>query len=169
MVQVAKITGAEHGQRSEFDYVIKDYKAAGLTKPSIIRFDKTILVGKSQLTDYIGHLSEEDIKAIQKITPIRELITSSLHKKNWHTPETLNEESVVDYTTYGYTPEECKAIKKLKAKYPNAVVPKIDPDNGLCIYPADFVADWDYIENLTEELNRDYMIAELEKAGKHYN
>ena len=49
-------------------YIIKDLKAAGLDKPSLIRFNiKLKLADIDQKTiKKIGHLAEEDIKAIKK-------------------------------------------------------------------------------------------------------
>jgi hypothetical protein len=56
--------------------------------------------------------------------------------------ESLNEE--VDYTTYGYTPEECEAIKRIKASNPNVFVPKLDPESHLPILPRSEWEGWDY-------------------------
>lgn len=50
----------------------------------------------------------------------------------------------VDYTTYGYTPEECEAIKRIKAKTPNVFVPKLDPESGLPILPRSEWEGWEY-------------------------
>lgn len=80
IVQVAKVTGAEHGQRSQYDYIIKNPEVAGLTKDSIIRFNKTELAPKRRLGDYIGHLSEEDIQTIKQAGLV-ESLTEGLNRE----------------------------------------------------------------------------------------
>lgn len=68
IIPVAKITSTLD-IRTKSDYTIVNWKESGLTKPSVIRFDKKELVIKSALSekDYIGHLSEEDIQNITKL------------------------------------------------------------------------------------------------------
>lgn len=57
---VAKITS--HSSRTKNDYLIEDWKSAGLKTPSIIRLDKTMEIKSTDILKKIGTLSENDIK-----------------------------------------------------------------------------------------------------------
>ena len=62
--KVAKITS--HLPRDSKDYLILNYKQAGLRKPSTIRFSKILDLELKDLSKYIGHLQDEDIKNINE-------------------------------------------------------------------------------------------------------
>lgn len=61
---VAEITS--HDARTGRDYKIIDWKGAGLTKPSIIRFDKIQIATNTTLKHRIGKLSQVDITNITR-------------------------------------------------------------------------------------------------------
>lgn len=83
ILPVAKITSKE--TRTNKDYIIKNWKDAGLDKESVIRFDKIMLAMQKDLKeeDYIGHLSEEDIKTIKEKKLVESLI-ESITDDFWH-------------------------------------------------------------------------------------
>lgn len=64
IVKIAKITS--HAPRKDTkEYLIKDWKSAGLRNESTIRFSKKDIISPQLLIKYIGHLAEEDIKVIE--------------------------------------------------------------------------------------------------------
>lgn len=69
---IAPITS--HTARDKLDYSIKDWREAGLTKPSTIRLSKRIKLNKTLLDSYIGKLSIEDSEELDKLI---ESITSN--------------------------------------------------------------------------------------------
>ena len=79
VLPISKITSAS--KRTNMDYEIKDWKFAGLTKPSVIRFDKKQLMLKSTIKDInkIGHLSDRDIKDIKNLK-LDESLTEDIEK-----------------------------------------------------------------------------------------
>ncbi len=83
ILPIAKITSKEI--RTNKDYEIKKWQDAGLDKESVIRFDKIMLVMQKDLKeeDYIGHLSEEDIKAIKEKKLVESLV-ESIENDFWH-------------------------------------------------------------------------------------
>lgn len=74
LLPIAKITSKE--KRTEKDYTIKNWKEAGLDKPSVIRFNKTKWLISSALAaeDKIGHLDQEDIKEIKRLKLVEKLL-----------------------------------------------------------------------------------------------
>lgn len=46
-------------------YVLKQWKEAGLSKPTVIRLDKCLRLIPDDFGDYIGHLTEQEIFLIQ--------------------------------------------------------------------------------------------------------
>ena len=62
---VVEITS--HAKRDAYDYVIKDWQAAGLSKPSVIRFSYKLQFSQKYLLDYIGRLSLFDINALKEL------------------------------------------------------------------------------------------------------
>lgn len=83
ILPIAKITSKE--SRTAKDYEIKNWQDAGLNKESVIRFDKIMLAMQKDLKeeDYIGHLSEEDIKVIKEKKLVEGLI-ESIKDDFWH-------------------------------------------------------------------------------------
>lgn len=73
ILPIAKITSCDI--RTAKDYRILNWKEAGLTKPSVIRFDKNALILKSSLSDsgYIGHLAAIDIDKIKTLHLVENL------------------------------------------------------------------------------------------------
>lgn len=63
---VAKITSHSPRRNCGFEYAIRDWEEAGLSKPSTIRFSKTFRIKKSDLIKKIGHLSNFDIMQIEE-------------------------------------------------------------------------------------------------------
>ncbi len=43
-------------------YIIRDWKEAGLDKPSIIRTDRRVVLNESDVKEYIGVLTERDLQ-----------------------------------------------------------------------------------------------------------
>ena len=78
ILPIAKITS--HKARTSKDYEIINWKEAGLSKPSVIRFDKIQIIKQSALleSNYIGHLSEEDIYELKRLNLITESINEDL-------------------------------------------------------------------------------------------
>ena len=66
---VAMITGSNNKLALEHDYYLQDWKAAGLTKPSIARLDRIVEIPSGYLgtAGRIGCLSNIDIDAIKMI------------------------------------------------------------------------------------------------------
>lgn len=66
---VMMVTSATNKLHLEHDYVIRNWKEAGLDKPSIARADRIaqIPAGYLGLAGYIGRLAECDISAITQI------------------------------------------------------------------------------------------------------
>lgn len=64
---VAMVTSATNKLSLEHDYVIRDWEAAGLEKPSIARLDRIAEIPADYLgtAGRIGRLSDADIKAIR--------------------------------------------------------------------------------------------------------
>ena len=58
---MSMITSKKHRNQ----YAIRDWKYAGLTKPSYINFNHTQITSKDKLGEYIGHLSDFDIQRIK--------------------------------------------------------------------------------------------------------
>ena len=63
---VAKITG-NTDIRSNADYIIKDWNAAGLDKPSRVKLDDALYLKPDSSAKYLGHLSEKDSNNIKKM------------------------------------------------------------------------------------------------------
>lgn len=63
---VAKIISHSPRRGYGFEYAIRDWKEAGLSKPSTIRFSKTFRIKKRDLIKKIGHLSNFDITQIEE-------------------------------------------------------------------------------------------------------
>ena len=79
--QLAQITS--HSKRVSTDYEIKNWKEAGLDKPSTILFNKKKLINKKEsILDisksgngvYIGHLTVEDINKLKELKLVENLI-----------------------------------------------------------------------------------------------
>lgn len=73
ILPIAKITS--HDVRTSNEYEILNWQEVGLSKPSVIRFDKKELILRSKLpeSNYIGHLSQEDIDSIKNLHLIESL------------------------------------------------------------------------------------------------
>lgn len=58
-----------HSPRSNYpkEYQIKNWKESGLKKPTVIRFSKRVEFENDDAIKKIGHLSDEDIKEIEKL------------------------------------------------------------------------------------------------------
>lgn len=63
---VAKIT-SNTDIRSDADYIIKDWEAAGLDKPSRVKLDDALYLKPDSPAKYLGHLSEKDSSNIKKM------------------------------------------------------------------------------------------------------
>jgi len=89
---IAPITS--HAARDRLDYSIKDWREAGLTKPSIIRLSKRIKLNRTLLDSYIGNLSIEDSEALDKliesIISNERLVESSTNYHNWRIKPTFS-------------------------------------------------------------------------------
>ena len=66
IIQVAKITKNLDRTESPY-YIIYDWRAAGLSCPSLIRIDQTVNVQTAELGRYIGHLAERDVTALKDL------------------------------------------------------------------------------------------------------
>lgn len=66
---VAMVTSATNKLSLEHDYLIQDWKAAGLDRPSIARLDRIAAIPPAYLGDTgrIGKLSDKDVAAIKVI------------------------------------------------------------------------------------------------------
>ena len=73
IIKIAKITTHTPHKNYQDEYIIKNWRAANLVCPSTIRFSKKDLVTSECLLDKIGHLSEEDIKAIKEAKLVEKL------------------------------------------------------------------------------------------------
>ena len=69
LIPITEITS--HTPRTDKDYAIKNWEAAGLLKPSTIRFDKVQFATENLLKDKIGHLMKEDIDKILELKLIK--------------------------------------------------------------------------------------------------
>jgi len=49
---------------SEFDYLIPDWRAAGLNVPSAVRIHKLTVIGKADIVRVLGILSDADRKSL---------------------------------------------------------------------------------------------------------
>ena len=59
-----KATGTDRGD-SEVEYKLRNWREAGLTKPTSIRITKMLKLSESDLLYKIGKLSEEDIMRLE--------------------------------------------------------------------------------------------------------
>lgn len=66
ILQVAKITKNLDRTESPY-YIIYDWRAAGLSCPSLIRIDQTVEVQPTELGRYIGHLAERDAATLKAL------------------------------------------------------------------------------------------------------
>lgn len=66
---VMMVTSATNKLKLPHDYLIQEWKEAGLEKPSIARVDRIIEIPINYLgsAGYIGHLKSEDIQALNSI------------------------------------------------------------------------------------------------------
>ena len=66
---VMMVTGAANKLSLPHDYLMRDWREAGLDKPSIARADRIaeIPAGYLGMAGRIGRLSERDIEAIQRV------------------------------------------------------------------------------------------------------
>mgnify|MGYP003300032008 CR=1 FL=1 len=67
LIFAAKVTSQTDKYRGSRDYLIRNWKEAGLSKPSVVRLDKIIKITSQGVIRRLGHLSEEDIRFIQNI------------------------------------------------------------------------------------------------------
>jgi len=65
LTMTAKITGSN--KKTFLDYEIRDWKEAGLSKPSVIQLGRKIIFDNTKVIGKIGHLSEYDIAQIKQI------------------------------------------------------------------------------------------------------
>lgn len=61
-----KVTGTEPRENQKGEYTIKDWRQAGLRKPSTIRATKSISYQPNILVKYIGKLTYKDIKLFEE-------------------------------------------------------------------------------------------------------
>jgi len=111
-----------HAPRTDKDYKIINWREAGLSGPSTIRFGYKRLLNRSKLgNDYIGHLSQEDI------TKMKEL----------HLIESLNEDTVKqdgkwvnkgDEGTHGKFKTKKAADAQRKAMFANGYHESLEED-----------------------------------------
>ena len=71
------------------EYQLKDWKQAGLDKPTVVRMSKYVVVNKNEIKSVVGHLSDEDIENIKNLlnTPYK---------------ESYNPDDVIDEFLYNY-------------------------------------------------------------------
>lgn len=64
---IAMITSNLNGLSFPFDYQIKEFKKAGLPKPSILRLSKLVSIDNQMITTHLGKLEEIDQKKVSKL------------------------------------------------------------------------------------------------------
>ena len=66
LILVIKVT-SKPPRKNYNDYELVDWSAAGLKVKSTVRLDKQLKINSSDILNYIGHLSNKDILAIEQI------------------------------------------------------------------------------------------------------